>query len=56
DAVDLYEDAAEDAKDADIKAFAAKTLPTLKAQLEKGKALEKAVDDAKEKRPATAKP
>ena len=45
EAVDLFEDAAEDAKDAEIKAFAAKTLPSLQAHLEKGKALEKAVED-----------
>lgn len=31
--VDLFEDAAEDAHDADIKAFAAKTLPVLKMHL-----------------------
>lgn len=34
DAVALFEKASKDAKDPDIKAFAAKTLPTLKAHLE----------------------
>ena len=47
EAVDLFEDASEDAKDPDIKAFAAKTLPSLQAHLEKGKALEKAVENGK---------
>lgn len=57
DAVDLFKDASEDAKDADIKAFAAKTLPALQAHLEKGKALEKTIDDLKDNRKAgTAKP
>lgn len=56
DAVDLFEDAAEDAKDADIKAFAAKTLPSLKAHLEKGKALEKAVDDSSKNKSQPAAP
>ena len=51
DAIDLFKDAADDAKDADIKVFAAKTLPTLQAHLEKGKALEKAVDHAGKNRP-----
>lgn len=46
DAVDAFKDAADDAKDAEIKAFAAKTLPSLQAHLEKGKALEKAIDDS----------
>lgn len=32
--VSLFEDASKNAKDADIKAFAAKTLPTLKAHLD----------------------
>ena len=39
DAVDLFEDAADDAKDADVKAFAAETLPTLKSHLEQIKAI-----------------
>jgi putative membrane protein len=47
DAVDAFKDAADDAKDADVKAFAAKTLPSLQAHLEKGRALEKAVDAMK---------
>ncbi len=34
DAVDLFENESEDGTDADTKAFAAKTLPTLKAHLE----------------------
>lgn len=39
-AIDLFEDQAEDSKDADLKAFATKTLPTLKAHLETAKRLE----------------
>lgn len=39
-AIDLFEDEAEDGKDADLKAFAIKTLPTLKAHLETAKRLE----------------
>lgn len=39
-AIDLFEDQAEDGKDADLKAFASKTLPTLKAHLETAKQLE----------------
>lgn len=38
--IDLYEDQAEDGKDADLRAFAAKTLPTLKGHLETAKRLE----------------
>jgi len=41
---EMYKDAVEDIKDADIKAFAWKTLPTLQAHLEQGRALEKAVE------------
>lgn len=39
-AIDLYEDQAEDGKDADLRAFAIKTLPHLKAHLETAKRLE----------------
>jgi putative membrane protein len=38
-AVDLFDDASKNAKDADIRAFAAKTLPTLKAHLDHVNAL-----------------
>ena len=40
-AVDAYEEASKDAKDADVKAFAAKHLPHLQAHLEEAKRLEK---------------
>lgn len=46
DAVKLFESTAKDAKDPDIKAFAAKTLPSLKAHLEKGQAIKTALKDA----------
>lgn len=36
-----FKEAADDAKDADLKAFAAKTLPTLQQHLDKVKAIEK---------------
>ena len=39
-AIDLFEDQADDGKDADLKAFAIKTLPHLKAHLETAKRLE----------------
>lgn len=39
-AVDLFEDEADDGTDADVKAFAGKTLPTLKSHLEMIKAIE----------------
>ena len=39
-AIDLFEDQADDGKDADLKAFAVKTLPHLKAHLETAKRLE----------------
>lgn len=39
-AVDLFEDQADDGKDADLKAFAVKHLPTLKGHLETAKKLE----------------
>lgn len=45
DAIDLFEDAASGAEDADIKAFAAKALPDLRAHLAQGKTLKKTVDD-----------
>ncbi len=38
--VDLFEDAANDAKDADVKALAAKTLPKLRAHLDQAKAIQ----------------
>jgi putative membrane protein len=44
---EMYKDAVEDIKDADIKAFAWKTLPTLQVYLEQGRALEKAVEAMK---------
>lgn len=50
DAVDAFKDASNDAKDADIKAFAAKTLPALQGHLEKGKLLDKAVDDSSDRK------
>lgn len=40
ESIDLFEDQAEDGKDADLRAFAAKTLPTLKGHLETAKRLE----------------
>lgn len=40
DAVDLFEEQAEDGKDGDLKAFAAKYLPILKGHLETAKRLE----------------
>ncbi len=45
DAVELFEDAADDADDADIKAFAAKTLPVLQKHLDMGRELEDMIDD-----------
>lgn len=42
--IDLFEDAAKSAEDADIKQFATKTLPTLKHHLEMAKALHHALD------------
>ena len=45
DAVELFEDAADDADDADVKAFAAKHLPALQKHLEMGERLKDAVDD-----------
>jgi len=43
DAVKLFTDAAKNARDADIKAFAAKNLPALQAHLDKGRALRTSV-------------
>ena len=40
-AVDAYEEASKDAKDADVKAFATKHLPHLQAHLDEAKRLEK---------------
>lgn len=37
--VDKFDDASKDAKDADVKAFAAKTLPVLRAHLDSAKAV-----------------
>ena len=42
-----FEKASKDAKDPDVKAFAAKTLPTLKKHLEKAEELEKAMKGKK---------
>jgi putative membrane protein len=42
--IELFEDAAKSAEDADIKQFANKTLPTLKHHFEMAKALDNAVD------------
>jgi len=39
DAVKLFKNAASDAKDSDVRAFAAKTLPSLQAHLDHGQAL-----------------
>jgi putative membrane protein len=54
DAVKLFEKAAKDAEDADVKAFAAKTLPNLQQHLAKGKELQSLIksthDNAKMKR------
>jgi putative membrane protein len=43
DSVDNFQKAANEAKDADVKAFAAKTLPTLKAHLAKAEEISKKV-------------
>ncbi|MFA7667989.1 MAG: DUF4142 domain-containing protein [Burkholderiaceae bacterium] len=47
DAVELFEDAAEDADDDEVRAFAAKHLPALQNHLEMGRQLEDLVDDAR---------
>lgn len=44
DAVELFEDAADDAEDPDVKAFASKHLPTLQKHLEQGKALQEKME------------
>jgi putative membrane protein len=44
DAVKLFQKAARDAKDADVKAFAAKTLPTLEHHLQMARELKATVD------------
>lgn len=54
DAVDLFENAAEDADDAQVKAFAAKVLPNLKSHLAMGEQLKQAVDAKKDNAPAAA--
>jgi putative membrane protein len=41
--IDLFEDASKDAKDADVKSFADKTLPTLRGHLQQVEALKKDV-------------
>lgn len=48
DAVDAFEDAAKDAEDQDVRAFAAKHLPQLKGHLEKGKVIARVAEDANE--------
>ncbi|OVZ59151.1 hypothetical protein CDO44_13365 [Pigmentiphaga sp. NML080357] len=48
DAVELFEKAAKDAEDADVKAFAAKTLPSLQQHLAKGKELQSLVKSSRE--------
>jgi len=50
DAVKLFEKAAKDAKDADVKAWAAKTLPTLQHHLQEAQALEAATKAADKKK------
>lgn len=47
DAVKLFEDAAKDVQDADVKAFAAKTLPTLKSHLQAAQSLKQTIKPAK---------
>lgn len=47
DAVKLFKKASSEAKDPEIKAFAAKTLPALEKHLEMAKALKQKVDPAK---------
>ncbi|PLC49771.1 DUF305 domain-containing protein [Pollutimonas subterranea] len=47
DAVELFQEASADAKDPEIKAFAAEKLPALQEHLEMAKALKQKVDPAK---------
>lgn len=42
--IDLFEDAAEDVKDPELRAFATKTLPSLKKHLQEAEKLEDAID------------
>ncbi|SAI40962.1 Predicted outer membrane protein [Bordetella ansorpii] len=46
DAVELFTKASKEAKDADVKAFAAKTLPALQEHLNMGRELQKKVGDS----------
>ncbi len=50
DTVKLFEKAAKDARDADVKAWAAKTLPTLQHHLQEAQALEKTTKAADKKK------
>jgi len=50
DAVKLFEKASRDAKDADVKAWAAKTLPTLQHHLQEAQALEASTKAADKKK------
>ncbi|RZI56903.1 MAG: DUF4142 domain-containing protein [Rubrivivax sp.] len=50
DAVKLFEKASKDAKDADVKAWAAKTLPTLQHHLQEAQALEASTKAADKKK------
>lgn len=50
DAVELFEDAADDTDDTEVKAFAAKHLPALQKHLDMGRQLEDAVDEADDRR------
>src|SRR5690606_19171443 len=45
DSVELFEDAAEDAEDPDVKAFASKHLPTLKQHLQAAESLKEKLDN-----------
>lgn len=48
DAVELFEEASKDAEDAEVKAFAAKTLPSLQQHLQMGESLQNAMKDRPE--------
>lgn len=54
EAVTLFERASKNEVNPDLKAFAAKTLPTLKMHLDHAKKVEDMVDDKKDKRTAVA--